>query len=88
MSLSLVTGALAEVSRELGPHMVPYVPKLVPIILRELRCDTSDNRRNSAFAAGTLVSAAPEATSQHVLNFLQVALSSRNKNWIMLACLA
>jgi len=66
---------------------VPYVPKLVPIILRELRCDTSDNRRNSAFAAGTLVSAAPEATSQHVLNFLQVALSSRNKNWIMLACL-
>ena len=62
------TGALAEVSRELGHHMVPYVPKLLPIILRELRCEMSDNRRNSAFAAGTLVSAAPEATSQHALN--------------------
>ncbi|CAL5224745.1 g7478 [Coccomyxa viridis] len=64
-------GALAEVSRELGHHMVPYVPKLLPIILRELRCEMSDNRRNSAFAAGTLVSAAPEATSQHALNLLQ-----------------
>lgn len=68
------TGALAEVSRELGHHMVPYVPKLLPIILRELRCEMSDNRRNSAFAAGTLVSAAPEATSQHALNLLQVSL--------------
>ena len=68
------TGALAEVANELGRHMAPYVPKLLPIILRELRCDSSDNRRNSAFAAGTLVSAAPEATSQHALNLLQVSL--------------
>ena len=64
-------GALAEVARELGAHMAPYVPKVAPMVLRELRCDTSDNRRNAAFAAGTLVAAVPEATSQHVLNLLQ-----------------
>ena len=52
--------------------MASYVPKVAPLVLRELRCDTSDNRRNAAFAAGTLVAAVPEATSQHVLNLLQV----------------
>lgn len=77
LRLCACTGALAEVARELGRHMVPYVPKLLPIIQRELRCDMSDNRRNSAFAAGTLVSAAPEATSQHALNILHVSTFHR-----------
>ncbi len=56
--------------------MVPYVPKLVPILLRELRCDSSDNRRNAAFAAGTLAAAAPEACSPHMLNMLQVRIAA------------
>ncbi len=55
--------------------MAPYVPRAAPVVLRELRCDTPDNRRNAAFAAGALVAAAPEATSQHALTLLQVALS-------------
>ena len=78
-------GALAEVARELGHHMVPYAPKLLPIILRELRCEMSDNRRNSAFAAGTLVAAAPEATSQHALNLLQVSFQHEDIHHAMLA---
>ena len=69
-------GAVAEVARELGRHMVPYVPKLLPILLRELRCDSSDNRRNAAFAAGTLAAAAPEACSPHMLNMLQVRIAA------------
>ena len=79
-------GAVAEVARELGAHMVPYVPKLVPILLRELRCDSSDNRRNAAFAAGTLAAAAPEACSPHMLNMLQVrvpALRLASHRWCM-----
>lgn len=71
------TGALAEVARELRAHMVPYVPKAVPMILRELRCESSDNRRNAAFAAGTLVGAAPEACSLHALSLLQVSCLPR-----------
>ena len=84
--LSHAAGAVAEVARELGPHMVPYVPKLVPILLRELRCDSSDNRRNAAFAAGTLAAAAPEACSPHMLNILQAripALSLAPHRWPM-----
>ena len=71
-SWQVPAGALAEVARELGAHMAPYVSKVAPMVLRELRCDSSDNRRNAAFAAGALVAAAPEATSQHALNLLQV----------------
>ena len=74
--LSHAAGAVAEVARELGAHMVPYVPRLVPILLRELRCESSDNRRNAAFAAGTLASAAPAACSPHMLNMLQVCIST------------
>ena len=73
-------------ARELGVHMAPYVPKLVPIVLRELRCDSVDNRRNSAFAAGTLASAVPEACLPHMLNLLQVCVTVRrlaSHRWVM-----
>lgn len=65
-------GALAEVARELGAHMVPYTGRLWPLLLRELRHDSAANRRNAAFAAGVLVQAVPGAAAPHLPTLLQV----------------
>ncbi|KAK9905642.1 hypothetical protein WJX75_003705 [Coccomyxa subellipsoidea] len=64
-------GALAEVARELGAHMVPYTGRLWPLLLRELRHDSAANRRNAAFAAGVLVQAVPGAAAPHLPTLLQ-----------------
>lgn len=65
------TGALAEVAKELGSHMEPYVGRLLPLLLRELRHNSAANRRNAAFAAGVLTQAAPDAVGPHLPSLLQ-----------------
>ena len=34
--------------------MAPHLDKLVPALLRELRCDDAVNRQNAAFSVGVL----------------------------------
>ncbi len=34
--------------------MSPHLPKLMPILVRELRCSEAINRQNAAFACGVL----------------------------------
>ena len=76
----MLAGALAEVARELGGHMVPYAARLWPMLLRELRHDSAANRRNAAFAAGVLVQAAPGASATHLPSLLQVPSSEKSQS--------
>lgn len=66
------TGALAELSSSLESQVGEYVEKLVPILLRELRCEDSGNRRNAAFCVGIFCQCAPQQMQSHVMQLLQV----------------
>jgi hypothetical protein len=67
-----IAGALGELAREMGGHMEPFVGRLMPTLLRELRSDSSGNRRNAAFACGMFAQVAPSALVPHLPSLLQV----------------
>ena len=70
--MCVCTGALAELSTSLESQVGKYVEKLVPILLRELRCEDSGNRRNAAFCVGIFCQCAPQQMQSHVMQLLQV----------------
>lgn len=57
----------------LGPETGKYTDKLLPILLRELRCEDSGNRRNAAFCVGVFCQFAPQQMQSHIMQVLQVS---------------
>lgn len=41
--------------------MVPHMPQVVPLVVKELGADDAMNRQNAAYTAGVLVECGPEA---------------------------
>ena len=72
----LSAGALAEISSALGSKVGAYVDKLLPVLIRELRCEDSGNRRNAAFCVGVLCHHAPLQTQPHAMQLLQVSAAA------------
>lgn len=70
--LQSAAGALAELGTTLGQNMAEYVPKMMPILFRELRCDDPGNRRNAAFCAGVFCQYCPQQMQNHIGQLLQV----------------
>lgn len=68
----LSAGALAELGSTLGPNLSEYVPKVLPVLFRELRCDDPGNRRNAAYCAGVFCQHAPQQMQAQVGQLLQV----------------
>ena len=68
----LSSGALAELGTTLGPNLAEYLPKLLPVLFRELRCDDPGNRRNAAYCAGVLCHHCPYQMQTHINQLLQV----------------
>ncbi|KAK9824669.1 hypothetical protein WJX72_012191 [[Myrmecia] bisecta] len=64
-------GTLAEVAKEIGPAFAPVAERLVPILVRELRCDDSSNQRNAAFCVGMLFQHAAPTVAAHYPQLLQ-----------------
>ena len=57
-----------------GQNIAEYVPKVLPILFRELRSEDGGNRRNAAFCAGVFCQHAPDQMHSHVGQLLQVNL--------------
>ena len=68
----LSSGALAELGSTLGSNLSDYVPKVLPVLFRELRCDDPGNRRNAAYCAGVLCQHAPQQMQSQIGQLLQV----------------
>ncbi len=68
----VTAGALAELSTTLQQNIAEYVPKVLPILFRELRCEDGGNRRNAAFCAGVFCQYAPEQMQAQLGQLLQV----------------
>lgn len=68
----LSLGALAELGSTLGSNLSEYVPKVLPVLFRELRCDDPGNRRNAAFCAGVFCQHAPQQMQSQIGQLLQV----------------
>ncbi len=64
-------GCLAEVAQALQHRMAPFVDKLMPHLLRELRAEDSTNRQNAAFCAGMLCDVAGAAAAPFYPQLLQ-----------------
>ncbi|KAL3153296.1 hypothetical protein ABBQ38_011641 [Trebouxia sp. C0009 RCD-2024] len=68
---STMIGALAELGTTLGPNLAEYLPKLLPVLFRELRCDDPGNRRNAAYCAGVVCHHCPHQMQNHIGQLLQ-----------------
>jgi len=51
---AIASGAFAEVTLALGGRAAPLAERLMPALMREIRCDDSINRQNGAYCAGVL----------------------------------
>lgn len=71
-------GCIAEVAEALQTHMAAHAERVVPVLLRELRCDDPVNRQNAAFALGVMVSGCgPVAMGPYFPSLLQVCAWER-----------
>ena len=52
---SVFTGTLAELLAHIGDHAAPYVPAVLPVLVKETQCETPQNRHHALFALGTIV---------------------------------
>jgi hypothetical protein len=62
---------VAEVAETLRQRMAPFVDRLLPHLLRELRADDATNRQNAAFACGVLCEVAGAAAAPFYPQLLQ-----------------
>mmetsp|Transcript_63949 Transcript_63949/g.202345 ORF Transcript_63949/g.202345 Transcript_63949/m.202345 type:complete len:485 (-) Transcript_63949:57-1511(-) len=64
--------ALAEVGKELGApaFLAPHLPRVLPVMIKEVTCDDSGNRRNAAYAIGVWVEFGGEAAHPHLARLL------------------
>ena len=74
----MAAGALAELCATLGSNVAEYVPKVLPILFRELRSADGGNRRNAAFCAGVFCQHAPDQMQAQLGQLLQVLFAA---NW-------
>jgi hypothetical protein len=64
-------GCIAEVAETLRQRMGPFVDKLLPHLLRELRAEDPTNRQNAAFACGVLAEVCGAAAAPFYPQLLQ-----------------
>ncbi|XP_024542572.1 importin-4 isoform X1 [Selaginella moellendorffii] len=51
---TMVIGCVAEIARAIGSQIIPYIPRVMPVALQELRSAEAANRRNAAYCVGQL----------------------------------
>lgn len=64
-------GGFAEVARHLGVAAAPFCEHMLPLAVRELKCDDSVNRRNAAFCLGALFESCPQQMLPNAPRVLQ-----------------
>ena len=65
-------GAIGELAKDAPACLVGTADALARVIIRELRSKESTNRRNAAFACGTLLSGLPQEFGTSLEPLLQV----------------
>jgi len=68
---SMGLGCMAEMINAMGGEgAMPYLDKVLPVVVNGLEGETSDVRRNAVFCAGVLCHQCPAQMSQHYTNLL------------------
>ncbi|KAL2650159.1 hypothetical protein R1flu_018287 [Riccia fluitans] len=68
---TMAVACVAEVAKEIGPAIVPYVDVVMPIVLKELSSSDATNRRNAAYCAGELCLHGGEKSLPYYMSVLQ-----------------
>ena len=68
----MAAGAVGEIAREAPGAVAGMGESLSRVLVNDLHSDSASNRRNAAFACGTLLQAAPRELAAQLPALLQV----------------
>ncbi|KAB1207042.1 putative importin subunit beta-4 [Morella rubra] len=68
---TMVVACLAEVAQNMGPPIVDYIDRVMPMVLKELASSEATNRRNAAFCVGELCKNGGESTLKYFGDILR-----------------
>ena len=81
-------GAFGEIARDAPAAVAGLGQVLSRAVGKELRSESSSNRRNAAFACGTLLQAAAAEMAASLTSLLQVRTALNTRHWraMIMAC--